>query len=157
MEPRGFRKAVEADIRAHELIAPGGAVTCLVSGGADSTCLWHVLTALGYRVSALHVNHGLRGTEADADADFGSAPLGAEGTIPRLGERRSAAPELVRLPDAAAGSERLDVGGGRTAVGEYGQVWLERTPVALDREVRWGPWRIAAEEKGLKVRAWRPG
>jgi tRNA(Ile)-lysidine synthase TilS/MesJ len=36
-----FRKAVESDIREHELIASGGAVTCLVSGGADSTCLWH--------------------------------------------------------------------------------------------------------------------
>jgi tRNA(Ile)-lysidine synthetase-like protein len=23
--------------------------------------------------------------------------------------------------------------------------------------VRWGPWRITAEEKGLKVRGWRPG
>jgi tRNA(Ile)-lysidine synthase len=23
--------------------------------------------------------------------------------------------------------------------------------------VRWGPWRIAADEKGLKVRGWRPG
>ncbi len=27
-----------------DLIPPGGDVTCLVSGGADSTCLWHVLT-----------------------------------------------------------------------------------------------------------------
>ena len=27
---------------ANALIAPGGEVTCLVSGGADSTCLWHV-------------------------------------------------------------------------------------------------------------------
>jgi len=48
---------VEAFIREHDLIEPGGAVCCLVSGGADSTCLWHVLGALGYRVSALHVNH----------------------------------------------------------------------------------------------------
>ncbi len=42
----------------------------LVSGGADSTCAWHVLRELGYRVSALHVNHGLRGEEADEDARF---------------------------------------------------------------------------------------
>ena len=33
---------VEAHIRRHELIPAGGEVTCLVSGGADSTCLWHV-------------------------------------------------------------------------------------------------------------------
>jgi tRNA(Ile)-lysidine synthase TilS/MesJ len=41
---------VEAYIRANGLIEPGGAVTCLVSGGADSTCLWHLLRARGDRV-----------------------------------------------------------------------------------------------------------
>ncbi len=70
MESRAFRKAVEADIRRHELIAPGGEVSCLVSGGADSTCLWHVLRELGYGVSAIHVDHGLRGHESDEDARF---------------------------------------------------------------------------------------
>jgi len=59
---------VEESIRRHDLIAPGGEVVCLVSGGADSTCLWHVLGALGYRVSAVHVNHGLRGDESNEDA-----------------------------------------------------------------------------------------
>src|SRR5690242_184990 len=54
-------------------------------------------------------------------------------------------------------SKRLDIGGGVTAVREYDGVWLERTPVALDGEVRWGDWRIAADEPGLKVRAWRAG
>jgi len=68
---------VEAHIRANELIEPGGAVTCLVSGGADSTCLWHVLGALGYRVSATHVHHGLRGAAADADAEHCADVLGA--------------------------------------------------------------------------------
>jgi tRNA(Ile)-lysidine synthase len=61
---------VQDDIRRLELIPPGGEVTVLVSGGADSTCAWHVLRELGYRVSALHVNHGLRGEEADEDARF---------------------------------------------------------------------------------------
>src|SRR6266550_2926642 len=69
---------IEAHIRGHELISPGGEVTCLVSGGADSTCLWHVLGALGYRVSALHVNHGLRGEESESDASFCAETLGAE-------------------------------------------------------------------------------
>jgi tRNA(Ile)-lysidine synthase len=59
---------VEAFIRERGLIPPGGDVTCLVSGGPDSTCLWHALGALGYRVSALHVDHGLRGAESDGDA-----------------------------------------------------------------------------------------
>ncbi len=68
---------VEAFIRAHNLVAPGGRVTCLVSGGADSTCLWHVLTALGYETSAVHVHHGVRGAAADEDADHCAGVLGA--------------------------------------------------------------------------------
>ena len=40
---------------------------------------------------------------------------------------------------------------------EYDGVWLERTPVSLEGEVRWGDWRIAANVPGLKVRAWRAG
>lgn len=69
---------VENHIRAHDLIPPRGEVTCLVSGGADSTCLHHALGALGYRVSALHVDHGLRGSESDEDARFCAERLGAE-------------------------------------------------------------------------------
>jgi tRNA(Ile)-lysidine synthase len=69
---------VEATIRRHELIPPGTNVTCLVSGGADSTCLWHVLGELGYGVAAVHVDHGLRGTESAADAEFCRDVLGAE-------------------------------------------------------------------------------
>jgi tRNA(Ile)-lysidine synthetase-like protein len=55
---------IQAHIREHDLISPGGEVTCLVSGGADSTCLWHALGVLGYGVSAVHVDHGLRGAES---------------------------------------------------------------------------------------------
>jgi tRNA(Ile)-lysidine synthase len=73
-----LRERVEAHIRANALIEPGGHVTCLVSGGADSTCLWHVLGRLGYRVHAVHVHHGLRGAEADADAAHCAKALGAE-------------------------------------------------------------------------------
>lgn len=69
---------VEAQIRVHDLIPPGGEVTCLVSGGADSTCLWHTLGALGYRVSALHVNHHLRDDESDEDARHCREQLDAE-------------------------------------------------------------------------------
>ena len=270
MNTRDFRGAVESDIREHDLIAPGGAVTCLVSGGADSTCLWHVLRELGYAVSALHVNHGLRGQESDDDAAFCSDVLGAEvvegrdgktedewrqirysfatdrlratghtasdqvetvlyrivasgapgkidwrrddgvvrpllnrwrdeteayclaegldfrrdtsnagtkrglirdeilpllrqlhpaaeGNLLRLADRKTAPPELVRLLESIDGSTRLDIGRGRQIVREYERVWLERSPVALEREVRWGDWRITSDDKGLKVRAWRPG
>ncbi|MDX6441980.1 MAG: tRNA(Ile)-lysidine synthase, partial [Gaiellaceae bacterium] len=65
-----LRARIEEHIRRHDLIEPGADVCCLVSGGADSTCLWHALGALGYRVSAVHVNHQLRGDESTADADF---------------------------------------------------------------------------------------
>ena len=73
-----LRARIERHIREHELIPPGGEVIALVSGGADSTCLWHALGELGYRVSALHVNHGLRGAESDEDARFCREALGAE-------------------------------------------------------------------------------
>ena len=69
---------IEAHIRRHELIPPGAEVTCLVSGGADSTCLWHVLRRLGYSVTALHVDHGLRGEESEADAAFCREAFAAE-------------------------------------------------------------------------------
>ena len=84
---------IEEHIRRHELIRPGGEVTCLVSGGADSTCLWHALRELGYGVSALHVNHRLRGDDSEADARFCRDVLGADVVeLPGSGEA-----ELRRL------------------------------------------------------------
>jgi len=96
---------VDAHIRRHALIEPCGEVLCLVSGGADSTCLFHVLRELGYRVSALHVDHGLRGRESDDDAAWCAERFGAEvvrAEIPRTTEaelrdvRYSFRPELLR-------------------------------------------------------------
>jgi tRNA(Ile)-lysidine synthase len=78
VDPAEIRDRVERQIREHGLIEPGGEITALVSGGADSTCLWHVLRELGYRVQALHVNHGLRREESEADARFCAEALGAE-------------------------------------------------------------------------------
>jgi tRNA(Ile)-lysidine synthetase-like protein len=73
-----LRDRVERYVREHDLIAPAGEITCLVSGGADSTCLWHVLGSLGYRVSALHVNHKLRGADSEEDARFCAEQLRAD-------------------------------------------------------------------------------
>jgi tRNA(Ile)-lysidine synthetase-like protein len=78
VDTNDLRARVEQEIRRLDLIPAGGAVACLVSGGADSTCLWHVLGKLGYGVSALHVDHGLRGEESEADARFCRDVLGAE-------------------------------------------------------------------------------
>ena len=68
---------IETLIRARDLVEPGGRVTCLVSGGADSTCLWHALRTLGYVVEAVHVHHGVRGADADADAEHCATAMGA--------------------------------------------------------------------------------
>src|SRR5919199_2523567 len=81
-----LRERVERDIRDRDLIPPGGEVVCLVSGGPDSTCLWHVLRELGYGVSALHVDHGLRGAESEEDARFCREVLGAEVVGGRAGQ-----------------------------------------------------------------------
>ena len=58
----------------YEMVKPGDRVIAAVSGGADSVCL---LSALGQiapelpvSLSVLHVNHGLRGPEADRDEEF---------------------------------------------------------------------------------------
>jgi tRNA(Ile)-lysidine synthase len=69
---------IETHIRRHDLIEPGGDILCLVSGGADSTCLLLALRELGYRADALHVDHGLRGRESEEDARFCVETLGAE-------------------------------------------------------------------------------
>jgi tRNA(Ile)-lysidine synthase len=267
MDAEALRRRVEEHIRARELIAPGGDVLCLVSGGPDSTCLWHVLRELGYEVSALHVNHHLRGAESEEDARFCRDRLRAEvvdapgTTEAELRELRysfatdrlratghtasdqvetvlyrivssgspggikvkrddyvvrplltiwreeaeaycrvvgmpfrvdSSNPETKRglirerivpllrelderaeqnllalaegrpsrldaLLASAEGSGRVDLGGGLQAVREYDRVWLERGPVQLTGEVRWGRWRISSSLPGLQVRGWRAG
>ena len=41
-----------------------------LSGGADSVCLFHLLRLNGYDFSAAHINHNIRGEEAERDEDF---------------------------------------------------------------------------------------
>jgi tRNA(Ile)-lysidine synthase len=96
VDTSALRARIEEHVRRHDLIAPGGEVTCLVSGGADSSCLWHALRELGYGVSALHVDHGLRGEESKSDARFCAERLGAEVVEARPGGRATEA-ELREL------------------------------------------------------------
>ena len=59
-------------------LQPGDRVAIAVSGGADSTALLLLVhaantlprNALGVGLSAIHIHHGLRGEEADADQSF---------------------------------------------------------------------------------------
>ena len=56
------------------LLQKGDTVTCALSGGADSVAMTHLLwslrDSLGITVRACHLNHHLRGEQADADAAF---------------------------------------------------------------------------------------
>jgi tRNA(Ile)-lysidine synthetase-like protein len=108
VDTAALRTRIEEHVRRQDLIEPGGEVCCLVSGGADSTCLWHALRTLGYRVLALHVNHRLRGPDSDEDARFCGEALGAE--VVELDGRG--------LSEAALREQRYSVGrGGVRATG----------------------------------------
>ena len=69
-----FEKKVEAFMKKQNLADPGDRVLIGLSGGADSVCLLTVLRELADTFSlslgAFHVNHGIRGTEADRDETF---------------------------------------------------------------------------------------
>jgi len=61
-------------IRKHQLIAGQSKLLVAVSGGPDSVCLLHILVKLGdelgVKLHVAHLNHQLRGAEADADARY---------------------------------------------------------------------------------------
>ncbi len=52
------------------MTVPGEKLVVGLSGGMDSVCLLYVLKGLGYELEAVHVNHGIRGQEADRDEAF---------------------------------------------------------------------------------------
>ncbi len=68
----GVVAAVRQAIKQYQLLSPGDRVVVAVSGGPDSLCLLHVLLGLredfNLRLHVAHLNHQIRGTEADADA-----------------------------------------------------------------------------------------
>ena len=63
---RAFSRFLQEHPRSGLLIA--------LSGGADSVALLHVASRyqekLGYRLEAMHIHHGIRGSEADRDLEF---------------------------------------------------------------------------------------
>jgi tRNA(Ile)-lysidine synthase len=68
-----FEKMVET-ISRYSMFGPGTRVGIAVSGGADSVCLTHLLVDLApqwnLKLAAVHLNHGLRGADSDADEEF---------------------------------------------------------------------------------------
>jgi tRNA(Ile)-lysidine synthase len=74
LEP-GFPPAlIAAAVSRHAMIGQGARLGVAVSGGADSVCLLVALAGLArqfeWDLTALHLNHGLRGDDADSDAAF---------------------------------------------------------------------------------------
>ncbi len=65
---------VEETVAHHAMLEGASAVVLALSGGKDSVCLFHLLRELlpsrGVRFFAAHVNHGLRGGEAERDEQF---------------------------------------------------------------------------------------
>ena len=69
----------------HGLLPPGAGVLALVSGGADSTCLMHLLARLhDGQVQVLVVDHGLRPAAADEAAGVVGAAEGLGLTAHRI-------------------------------------------------------------------------
>lgn len=68
-------------------LVPAGKLGVAVSGGADSVFLLRALHSLGLAAVVLHVNHGLRGEESDAEETFVRS-LAAEFGLPFLVHRQ---------------------------------------------------------------------
>ncbi|HEY6938199.1 MAG TPA: ATP-binding protein, partial [Terriglobales bacterium] len=70
-------------IRDLELLRPGDRLGVAVSGGADSVALLRLLLELrdelGVVLSLVHVNHQIRGSDADSDQQFVSDLAGLHG------------------------------------------------------------------------------
>ncbi|MDE6593858.1 MAG: tRNA lysidine(34) synthetase TilS [Oscillospiraceae bacterium] len=65
---------VSAALHGHNMVEGHGHIVAALSGGADSVCLLLVLKnlreRLNFSLSAVHINHNLRGEESDRDRDF---------------------------------------------------------------------------------------
>ncbi len=99
---------VQRTIRKYGMVQPGDRVLVAVSGGADSTalllCLQHISPTLGLTLVAAHLNHRIRGAEADADEEF-VRDFCAGLQVPLLSQssdvRRSARERRKNLEEAA--------------------------------------------------------
>jgi tRNA(Ile)-lysidine synthase len=101
-----LRLVHETILRRH-LFLPGQTVLVAVSGGADSVALLYALhyfhRRLGTSLSVAHLNHGIRGREADRDEDFvrhlawrlGLPFAGERENVPALARRRGLSIEMA--------------------------------------------------------------
>jgi tRNA(Ile)-lysidine synthase len=68
--PSQLLDEVRRFIRRERMLEPGEPLHVAVSGGIDSMVLLHALRMLGHPCTVMHVDHGLRGAESDADRSF---------------------------------------------------------------------------------------
>lgn len=102
---------VKATISERALLEPGAPVVLMVSGGSDSTALAYASRQLQTegilgQVVVLHVNHCLRGADADADEAF-VAQLSQVLSLPLISVKADVAAE------AQAGGENVEAVGRR--------------------------------------------
>jgi tRNA(Ile)-lysidine synthase len=95
-------------IREHHLIPSQSHLLVAVSGGPDSVCLLHILVRLmdelGTRLHVAHLNHQLRGAEAEADAHYVSnlaRHLGIPATVEQRDVKGYQKRKRISLEEAA--------------------------------------------------------
>jgi tRNA(Ile)-lysidine synthase len=71
---QSFLSTIHNTLIEFDLLNVGMSLLCAVSGGPDSVCLMAVCdyfsSLFGFSLGIAHVNHGIRGKNADQDADF---------------------------------------------------------------------------------------
>jgi tRNA(Ile)-lysidine synthase len=71
---RLLENQVRRTIKKNNMVIRGEQVLVAVSGGADSIalliCLHNLASHLGISLTVAHLNHGIRGAEADDDEEF---------------------------------------------------------------------------------------
>ena len=74
MQTKKYNMLVMEYMKKMGMADPGDGILAAVSGGADSVCLLWMLKelseVLGFHLAVFHLNHGLRGPEADRDEQY---------------------------------------------------------------------------------------
>ncbi len=101
-----FARNVQHTLERYRMLGAGDRILAAVSGGADSLALLFVLRELGYDPAVAHLNHGLRGEEADEDERFVSNLAAGIGV--RFFGRRESVSEQGGNVEAAGRTARRD-------------------------------------------------
>ena len=151
-----LKRTVLNTIKEHHLIEHGDYVFLGLSGGPDSLCLLHVLMELryelGFEMSAIHVNHGIRGEAAKEDAMWvvnycnriGVSCTRVEANVPFYAEK-------LHLTEEEAGRRVRREIFAYMAYGMLGENVHEKHPAWPLRNVYKGPGGIKAAPKAVKI------